>query len=54
MGFVVIDMPPDENHICDLPDAYNYPRGTVIECDCGQRWVRTKWFDWDKTEWGKK
>lgn len=52
MAFTIIDLPPDENHLCDeLPDAYNYPRGTVIECDCGQRYLRTKFFTWDKTDW---
>lgn len=23
------------------PDPWDYPRGTVWECDCGRRWVST-------------
>jgi hypothetical protein len=55
MPFTVIDLPPDEDHECETPNPYEYPYGTVIECDeCKQRWYVNKFRLWDKTDWGKK
>jgi hypothetical protein len=51
MGYRVIEMGNDPSHVCEdnLPGVYEYPQGTVVECECGQRWWINRFRLWDKT-----
>lgn len=33
--------PPAGTQIAHPPSAYDYPAGTVWECECGQTWIST-------------